>query len=42
MANDFEAVLVALMAEPDVPISKLAAVQQITQRVNQQRRKTKA
>jgi D-arabinose 5-phosphate isomerase GutQ len=40
MAKDFEAVLMAVMAEPDSPISKLAAVEHITQRVRQQRRKT--
>jgi hypothetical protein len=39
MAKDFETVLVALMAEPDVPISKLAVVQQITQRIRQKRTK---
>jgi hypothetical protein len=37
MAKDFEAVLMAVMAEPDSPISKLPAVDHITQRVRQQR-----
>ena len=37
MARDFEAVLMAVMAEPDVPISQLATVQQISQRVREKR-----
>ncbi len=38
MAKDFEAVLMALMAEPDLPLSKLAALSEISQRVRERRR----
>ncbi len=38
MAKDFEAVLMALMAEPNVPLSRLAAVREISQRVRERRR----
>ena len=38
MAKDFEAVLMALMAEPDVPLSELVTVSAISQRVRERRR----
>ncbi len=35
MAKDFEAILMGLMAEPDVPISQVAAVRDVTGRVRE-------
>lgn len=37
MAKDFEAVLMAVMAEPDRPISQLDAIRQISQRVRERK-----